>query len=102
TRRRARVAAQRAVAFTPQIVGALARQFPVGFEVGLVTLRVLLPGLVGEGMHRLGGLLRHDGRQWGKEKREGEYEAREQRHGGHPEGLSRNDPSALSARRMSR
>jgi hypothetical protein len=46
-------------------------------------------------------LLRHDGRQR-KKKCEGEYEAREQRHGGHPEGLSRNDPSALSARRMSR
>ena len=58
--------------------------------------------LVGEGMHCLGRLLRQDRRQRRKEKRESEYEAREQRHGGHPEGLSRNDPSALSRRQMFR
>jgi hypothetical protein len=46
-------------------------------------------------------LLRHGGRQR-KDEYECKKKAREKRHGGHPEGLSRNDPNALSAMEMFR
>jgi hypothetical protein len=55
-----------------------------------------------ERVHRLRLLLlRHGGRQR-KNENECKEKAREKRHGGHPEGLSRNDPNALSAMEMSR
>ena len=92
----ARVGAQRALAVAAQLGGVARRELPVRFEVRLVACRIFLDALVGEGMRRLRllRLLRHRGRQR-KQQREGEEEAREKRHGGHPEGLSRNDPNAI-------
>jgi hypothetical protein len=55
---------------------------------------------MGEGVDSF-RLLRHCRRQR-KQKSECKEEAREQRHGGHPEGLSRNDPNALSATELFR
>ena len=95
-----RVGAQHALAVTTQLGGVARRKLPVRFEVRLVASAVFLDALMGEGMDCL-RLLRHRGRQRKKEN-ECEEEAREQRHGGHPEGLSRNDPNALSAMEMFR
>ena len=93
---------QHALAVTAQLGGRTAGVLPVRFEVRLVAGRVLLDALVGEGMHRLRLLLlRHGGRQR-KDKNECKEKAHEKRHGGHPEGLSRSDPNALSAMDMSR